>query len=40
MEEITQVLIAQNGDTKFCDSCGMMITEETSICPSCGNPID
>ena len=39
-EEALKVYIAENGDTKFCDSCGIMIAEGTSICPSCGNPID
>ena len=39
-EEALKVLVAENGDTNFCESCGIMIAEGTSICPSCGNPID
>lgn len=26
--------------TKFCDNCGTILTEDCSICPSCGEPID
>ena len=39
-EEIQKVLIAEPSPTKFCDNCGIMLTEYTSICPSCGEPID
>ena len=26
--------------TKFCDNCGTILTGDSSICPSCGEPID
>ena len=26
--------------TKFCENCGTMITDDSSICPECGGPID
>lgn len=34
------IYISEAPNTKFCDSCGNIITEDTSICPSCGEPID
>lgn len=26
--------------TRFCNNCGIMLTDDSSICPSCGEPID
>lgn len=30
----------EKAKTKFCDNCGTMITDEASICPNCGEPIN
>lgn len=30
----------EKAKTKFCDNCGTMIIDETSICPNCGEPIN
>ena len=38
VEEVN--FIAEPTNTKFCDNCGIMLTDESSICPSCGEPID
>ena len=32
--------IADPLPTKFCDNCGTILTDDSSICPSCGEPID
>lgn len=32
--------ISEPTPTKFCSNCGVMLTDDSSICPSCGEPID
>lgn len=32
--------ISEPTPTKFCNNCGVMLTDDSSICPSCGEPID
>ena len=32
--------ISESTPTKFCNNCGVMLTDDSSICPSCGEPID
>lgn len=39
-EDMTKVLIAEATPTKFCDNCGIMLNDNPTICPSCGEPID
>ena len=39
-EDMVKVVIAGSTPTKFCDNCGIMLTDNSSICPSCGEPID
>ncbi len=39
-EETQKIIISEKSPTRFCDNCGIMLTEYTSICPSCGEPID
>ena len=34
------VYISDPTPTKFCNNCGIMLTDDSSICPSCGEPID
>lgn len=36
----TATYIADPTPTKFCGNCGVMLTDDSSICPSCGEPID
>lgn len=36
----TATYISDPTPTKFCSNCGVMLTDESSICPSCGEPID
>ena len=32
--------ISEPTPTKFCTNCGVVVSEEASICPSCGEPVD
>jgi len=32
--------ISEPTKTKFCNNCGIMLTDDSSICPSCGEPVD
>lgn len=32
--------ISEPTRTKFCNNCGIMLTDDSSICPSCGEPVD
>lgn len=36
----TATYISEPTTTKFCSNCGVMLTDDSSICPSCGEPID
>ena len=38
--EMTGTYISEPTQTKFCNNCGIMLTGDSSICPSCGEPID
>ena len=42
LDEIEELTYQKAGEsnTRFCNNCGMMITDDTSICPSCGEPLD
>ena len=32
--------ISEPTPTKFCSNCGVVLTDDSSICPSCGEPVD
>ena len=39
-EEKVPTYISEPTPTKFCSNCGVVLTDDSSICPSCGEPID
>ena len=39
-KEETSTYISEPTKTRFCPNCGMMLTDDSSVCPSCGEPVD